>query len=226
MKLAPRDVALFDVEEDRRPPPRVREMTIGPVTTADVDEFSRRYHYAHTGGSALWRYGLWHSLTLFGVVSYNLPTRSVCESVFGEEHQEHVIHMGRLALADRSPRNSESRLVGGSLRAIEREHPHVWAVVTYADTDVGHMGYVYQATNALYTGTGGDPVYHLDADGNRHGTYLSGHVNSARAQRLGWTRHRGDVKHRYVYLLGSRTQRQHSRRLLRLDVLNYPKEEL
>jgi len=220
----PRDVAFYDAaERDGRPPPRVRDMTVGPVTTNDVDEFARRYHYSGRGGSMLWRYGLWHDFTLWGVCVYNLPTRHVCEAIFGPDHFDRVVHMGRLAMADGSPRNSESRLIGGSLAAMTRDHPDIWAVVTYAATEVGHLGYVYQATNALYTGTGGDPIFHIDTEGNRRGTYDGRHINRAEAERRGWTRHTGGSKHRYVYLLGSKTQRRQRRALLRLDVLPYPK---
>ena len=215
---------LFDVEDDHTTP-HVRDMTIAPVTPDDVDEFSHRYHYTDTGGSRLWRWGLWDGPTLHGIVSYNLPTRDVCEALFGAEHYFRVWHMGRLSLSDVSPTNAESRLIGGSLRAIRREHPDVWGIVTYAATDVGHLGYVYQATNALYTGLAGDPYYWTDGRGARRSTYLSGHVNAARGASLGWTRTRGGGKHRYVYILGFRTQRRQRRELLRFPVLPYPKEE-
>ncbi len=222
----PLDRNLFDVEDrDESRSPAVRRMIIAPVSTRDVDEFSHRYHYTHNGGSRLWRWGLWDGPTLHGIVSYNLPTRDVCESLFGPEAFDRVWHMGRLVLSDRSPYNSESRLVGGSLREIERNHPDVWAVVTYAALDVGHTGYVYQATNALYTGLGGDSYYWIDGDGNRRSTYLSGHVDLARGEAMGWTRYRGQQKHRYVYLLGSRTQRRHLRARLRFPVLPYPKPD-
>jgi hypothetical protein len=215
---------LFDVEDVVRTP-HVRDMIVAGVTPDDVDEFSHRYHYTDTGGSRLWRWGLWSGATLHGIVSYNLPTRDVCEAMFGEEGgHDHVWHMGRLALADRSPLNAESRLIGGSLREIRRLFPDVWGIVTYAATEVGHLGYVYQATNALYTGLAGDPWYFVDARGGRHSTYLSGHVDVERGESLGWTRHRGGGKHRYVYLLGSRTQLRQRRALLRFPVLPYPKE--
>lgn len=218
--------SLFDIEDvDERELPKVREMQIGPVSVSDVQEFAIRYHYTHAARNALWRWGLWSGPVLLGIVAYNLPTRSVCESVFGAEHYAHVWHMTRLALSDKAPRNSESRLIGGSLREIRRHHPGCWAVLTYADIALGHTGFVYQATNALYTGTGGDPVFHLDENGLRRGTYLSGNVNAERARQLGWTRHLGPAKHRYLYLLGSRTQKRHLRSLLQLQQLPYPKPD-
>src|SRR5271165_952801 len=218
-------MSLWDVE-DQDCMPAVRDMTVGPVAPSDVQEFARRYHYTGVGNNLNWRWGLWHGPVLLGGVSYNMPTRSVCASVFGLEHLHQVWHMGRLILAEAAPHNSESRLIGGSLRAIAREHPDVWAVLTYAATDAGHIGYVYQATNALYTGTGGDPVYYTDRQGQRRGTHLDGHgVTAARAADLGWTRRQGSVKHRYVYVLGSSRQRRQRLEQLRFPVLPYPKAQ-
>ncbi len=224
----PRDVTpttLWDVSDPGRDQPKVRDMTVAPVSPEDVREFSRRYHYTETGGNAMWRWGLWHGVVLHGVVAYNLPTRSACMSVFGTEYgPDHVWHMGRLVLSDDSPHNSESRLIGGSLRAIAAQHPDTWAVLTYAATDVGHIGYVYQATNAIYTGTAGDPNYYVDETGKRRGTHLDGHaVGPVRAAEMGWTRHSGGPKHRYVYILGNKTQRRERTRLLRFPQLPYPK---
>jgi hypothetical protein len=216
-------MSLFDVEHVDEMP-KVRDMTVSTVSTRDVREFARRYHYTGTAGNDMWRWGLWHGPVLHGVVSYNLPTRETCESVYGSDHFDKVWHMGRLILSEESPRNSESRLIGGSLRAIEREHPNIWAILTYAATDVGHIGTVYQATNALYTGTGGHLTYYTDRNGDRRSDYHRGrHVTHERAISMGWTRHRGGVKHRYLYILGNRTQRKQRRALLKLPVLPYPK---
>lgn len=222
-----RDVSLFDVDDIESTTLRVRDTVVHPVTNRDVMEFCRRYHYTQKGENMPWRYGLWHGVTLLGVVAYNLPTRDACESVFGPERHEHVWHMGRLALADVAPHNSESRLIAGSLQRIHKDYPDVWGVLTYAATDAGHIGYVYQATNALYTGTGGHATYYTDAGGGRHSDYSRGRqVTTARAAEKGWTRQAGSAKHRYVYILGNRTQRRHRRAALRLPVLPYPKAEI
>lgn len=202
-------------------PPHVREMSVGPVRTEDVREFCRRYHYTGIGNNMNWRYGLWHAHVLWGVVSYNMPTAHTCATVFGPDHSAHVWHMGRLALPDLAPRNSESRLIGGSLRLIEQEHPEVWAVLTFADTGIGHIGTVYQATNALYTGTAGPQVHYLDKDGARHSGVR---IPAGLAAERGWERVRGAEKHRYIYVLGDKRQRRERMKLLRLPTLPYPKQ--
>lgn len=216
--------SLFDVE-DVSPDQVARpsELVVDRVSTTDVDEFARRYHYSENGGSRLWRYGLWHGVTLYGIVSYNLPTRTVCESVFGQEHgPDRIAHMGRLVCADHAPKFSESRLIAGSLPLLRIDYPTVWGVLTYADTSVGHIGTIYQATNALYTGLGGDVNYFIDPKGQRRSAYLSGYVTQARADAMGWTHHVGGMKHRYLYLLGSKTHRRHLHTWLRLPHTRTP----
>lgn len=220
---------LFDVT-DLTDTPKVRDLKVAPVPQADVTEFCRRYHYTHHGGSMSWRYGLWHGPTLLGVVSYNLPTRVVCAAPFGPDGIPHVWHMGRLVCAPQAPPNSESRLIGGSLKLIARHHD-VWAVVTYADTSQGHIGYVYQATNALYTGPVIRPRIggggYIDAQGRLRSSVNGGDsVSPAKAAVMGWTPVPPAYKHRYVYLLGDRKWRVQLREALRWPVLPYPKGDM
>lgn len=217
------NVSLWDVEDTEAAEVKVRDTTVSRVNPSEVEEFCKRYHYIGRAGSALWNWGLWNGMTLLGVVSYNLPTRNACVSVFGPEHYDRVWHMGRLVLAEDAPRNSESRLIGQSLRAIQTEHPETWAVLTYAAQSAGHVGYVYQATNAIYTGLGGDArgFSLVDADGRIYGT--TG-VNKAQAAARGLTVVPEPRKHRYLYVLGNKTQRRERMKLLRLPTLPYPKE--
>jgi hypothetical protein len=203
----------------------VRTMNTTRLQAREVDEFCQRWHYTATKGSAPWSYGLWDGPTLVGAVAYNLPTMETCASVFGPEHWRSVAHMGRLVCAERTPPNVESRLIAASLRLLPIDRPGTLAVLTYAAQDVGHIGYVYQATNALYTGlTESTHHHHIDPQGRRRGDYLGGaYVDTARAADLGWTRHEGQPKHRYLYLVGTPAQRRHSRRRVLLPSLPYPK---
>lgn len=207
----------------------VRDTEIGPASVADVSKFCEKWHYTGRAGSAFWRYGLYYRGELIGVVAYNMPARSVCSSVFGPKYVDTVRHMGRLVLAEDAPRNSESRLIAGSLKQFKRDHPHVTAVLTYAATDAGHIGYVYQATNAIYTGTGGDGHYFLDELGHRRSTKtkvagVNRRLTKQEALDRGWTVHKSLPKHRYLYLLGSKTERAGLLRSLRYKALPYPKE--
>lgn len=209
---------------------KVRDTVVAPVSNADAEQMCRDWHYSgHIGTTANLRFGLWHGVTLLGVVTYNIPARSVCESVFGPDHWRHVWHMGRLALTDDAPHNSESRLIAGSLRQLpdRRVSPghEPWAVVTYADTTAGHIGYVYQATNALYTGTATVKPHYLTPEGERRSPYNDGgSITRTMARDWGWTVVEGGIKHRYLYFVGSPRQRRDRRAMVRLPIMSdYPK---
>lgn len=202
----------------------VKDMKVSRAPSKDVDEFCQRWHYSNTGGNMSWNYGLWDGFTLVGVVSYNLPTMETCASFFGQERWEWVVHMGRLVCAQDAPRNSESRLIAGSLRMLKIDRPVVRAVVSFAAVGQGHIGYVYQATNALYCGTTQKNHFYIDDLGKRRSSKQGKHLSIPKALARGWTVHYEPGKHRYVYLIGNKTERKEARALLKYPVLPYPKE--
>lgn len=213
--------SFWDAEEAR--PPRVAEMHVEHATQADCNEFTGRYHYSGHASMTLWRYGLWHDVTLWGIAGYNQPTRQTGEMLFGADYGQRVAHLSRLALAEHAPLNAESRLVAGSLRLLTRDKPEFLAVLTYADPLEDHIGWIYQATNALYTGTSIVSPRYVTPEGTIRGTYDGAFISRTEATRRGWSIIEGKAKHRYLYLLGSKTQRQWARRHLKIPVLPYPK---
>ena len=217
-----RNVSLFDVDDVQTFSP-VREMTVSKASRFDVNEFCRRWHYTNTGGAMTWNYGLWDGVVLVGVVSYNLTTMEACASYFGQERWEWVAHMGRLVCAEDAPRNVESKLISHSMRLLKQDRPVFRAVATYAATSANHLGYVYQATNALYCGMTAPGIYYLDQQNRRRADKQGLHVRQDKARARGWTVHKEGGKHRYVYLIGNKRERKEARRLLKYEVLPYPK---
>ena len=217
-----RNVSLFDVE-DVTTFGRVADMQVSRVPQKDVNEFCRRWHYAKTGGNMTWNYGLWDTFTLVGVVSYNLPTMPACSAYFGSDRWDWVAHMGRLVCAEDAPRNSESKLIAASLKMLKMDRPVCRAVVSYAAIGQGHTGYVYQATNALYCGLTSSSHFYIDSQGNRRAPKQGKNLSMAKAIARGWEVRWEPPKHRYVYLLGSKTERREARQLLQFPVMQYPK---
>jgi hypothetical protein len=112
--------------------------------------------------------------------------------------------------------------------------PHPRVVVSYADTAMGHVGYVYQATNFVYTGLSAKRTdWKVRGQEHLHGATISdrtrGMANRAEAIRAMY----GDDfylqdrprKHRYVYFVGTKKDRQQMREALRYRVEPYPKGE-
>ena len=114
-------------------------------------------------------------------------------------------------------RNAASFLIGNSLKMLA----HPCAVVSYADTEQGHSGIVYQATNWLYTGAtkSHDKAYLING--------VRTHPMSLRDRGITdptrWAKENNVqtvppmLKHRYFMLLGDKRQKSQM-----LSKLNYP----
>ena len=102
-----------------------------------------------------------------------------------------VLELNRLCLMENN-KNESSFLVANSIKLL----PRPTIVVSYADTGQGHVGYVYQATNFLFTGTTKERTDMDAGEGkhSRHGTDPS--IRKFRS-----------AKHRYIFIHGSKTQK-------------------
>lgn len=70
--------------------------------------------------------------------------------------------IGKMALADKMPRNSESQFLSLVVRYIKEYHKNVKVIFTWADGVLGKAGYVYQASNFLYGGFSFTDTYFTD----------------------------------------------------------------
>ena len=182
---------------------------VKPISYKDVKPFILEVHYARRMPSVSYAFGLFIDGTLSGIVTYGQPSSpSLCKGVAGEKNRKNVLELNRLVICDEG-QNNASFLVGHSLRMLP---PHLF-IVSYADAEGwGHVGYVYQATNWLYTGK----------TKSRTDKYSEGH---SRHYAPGETRRQyRTAKHRYVYLTGNRGDKRHMRRELRYSIIDeYPK---
>ena len=127
-------------------------------------------------------------------------------------------------------KNNASMLIGRSLAML----PAPAIVVSFADSAQGHVGYVYQATNWIYTGLSAKRTdWKIRGLEHLHGATVAdmsrGHENRADFMREKY----GDdfylqdrpQKHRYVFFIGSRSQKAALAKALRYPVMPYPKGE-
>ena len=107
-------------------------------------------HYLHRKCPCSYAFGLISKETgeIKGVITYGVPpSHTLLKGICGEEEKQNVYELNRLWVADDMPRNSESYLISASIKKLDKE-----IIVSFADTSQDHIGYVYQATNFLYTG--------------------------------------------------------------------------
>lgn len=184
-------------------------------------------HYLHRRGPASSAFGLFDDLgSLVGVITYGTPASpSLVKGVAGEDEACHVTELTRLWIADITPKNAESFLIGNSLKMLPDDKD---IVVSFAEVRAGHVGTVYQATNWIYTGLSDRHVeWHVDGvESSKHGRHLFdefGGVDGAK-EALGdrLVRTERPRKHRYVYLRGDKWRRKELLSKLRYDPQPYP----
>jgi hypothetical protein len=204
--------------------------TIKQISSQEATKMVVENHYLHRRASTMFAYGLFDGEEMLGCIIYGKPASpSLCVGVCGPEESSKVLELTRLWIADGTPKNTESYLIGRSLRLLPEEKD---IIVSYAEIDAGHIGVVYQATNWIYTGMSDRHVeWRLDGKSGTHSRHLfdeHGGVNGAKAfygDRL--ERHERPRKHRYVYFrASSKTRSKELLNKLRYKVQPYPKREL
>lgn len=165
-------------------------------------------HYAKRLCPISYAFGIYENGELLGVVTYGIPaSNSLCVGICGKDYKKNVLELNRLCTEP--IKNIASQLISASLKMLPR--PSV--IVSYADTEKNHIGYVYQASNWIYTGATKERTDQYAGDGkhSRHGHK----ENGLRVKR--------SSKHRYVYFVGSKNQKQNMIKSLNYNILPYPK---
>jgi hypothetical protein len=206
-----------------------------PIEPGMTHEWLLRVHYAKRIPTISYAFGLYEDDDLVGVVTYGTPSAAPLRNgLAGEDLAHLVLELNRLVFK-RQVKNGASELVGKSLKLLPR--PSI--VVSYADTSQGHIGYVYQACNFLYTGLSAKRTdWKVKGMEHLHGQTIADMSKAAaggeRGARANFMREKfGDDfyledrprKHRYIFVCGSKGQRAWLETALRYKPEPYPKGE-
>ena len=205
------------------------KLRVSAVTRNAVKPYLIDRHYAGRMPSISYAFGLFDGDDLIGVVTYGTPAgASQREGLLGKEHADIVLELNRLCLKH-NRKNEASFLVAHSLKMLPR--PRV--IISYADSAQGHIGTVYQASNAIYLGLSEKRTdWSLHSKPHLHGQTVSdefrGQPNRAALMRAKY----GDDfylkprprKHRYAFIIGSKKERRDLRKAIRYTEQPYPKD--
>lgn len=183
-------------------------LSVKKIPFEDTKPFILKIHYARRMPSISYAFGLFMGVELVGVCTFGPPASPwLCKGVAGEKHRKDVLELNRLVIRpDVQEKNLASYLVGHSLRQL----PKGLIIVSYADAGGwGHIGYVYQATNFMYTGMTKRRTDMYSESG--HSRHNCGDT-SKRQERT--------AKHRYVYVTGNVKEIKNA---IRYPVEKYPK---
>ena len=100
-------------------------------------------HYAKRMCSISYAFGLFDDNNiLVGVVTFGMPPSStLAESICGKEYKEYVLELNRLIVNEGLPKNTLSFFVSNAIKKIPNEK----IIVSFADANMSHNGYIYRA---------------------------------------------------------------------------------
>jgi hypothetical protein len=207
------------------------DLTIGRIRNDQVKYLVTKHHYSGRTPNVKYAWGLYDDGSLVGCIVYSVPaSHTLCKGVCGVKYKDSVIELSRLVIIT-DVRNAASYLIGQSLRKLGN---HV--IVSYADcnTHVGHVGYVYQATNWIYTGQGNAEPLWVDVNTREVVAFTRRHIDR-KARELGydWDHNASSGegleaipqkgKYRYVTFTGDKVFKEDAKKALRYKKLPYPK---
>jgi hypothetical protein len=185
-------------------------------------------HYLHRKCPVSHAFGLVdeRDRRIVGVVTYGVsPSSTLLKGICGPEEAQNVYELNRLWVEDSVPKNGESYLVAGSMKQLDRE-----IIVSFADTSQGHVGYIYQAANFIYTGLSAkfkDPKV-KGLENQHHATYANGLTNQQVIDKFGADKVyfvERPRKHRYIYFNCNKKRKKELLKKLRYKVIEYPKRQ-
>lgn len=184
---------------------KLNNFQVKKITYQETKHWILNIHYAKRMPCVSHAFGVFDGDAMIGVCTFGIPASpTLCRGVCGEEYKSIVLELNRLVIHPDAPRNTASYLIGKAIKLL----PKPSILVSYADTQMTHVGYVYQATNWIYTGATKPRTDAYAGDG-KHSRHHKGDL-AIRQYR--------SAKHRYVYFNGIKLLDK-----LKYNVLPYPK---
>ncbi len=196
-------------------------MEVKALRPIEVYPWLLHKHYAHRiPASIMYSFGMVIDNKIEGVCTFGSPAARF------KKFSYRIMELNRLIINEGLGKNVLSQFVGGCLRKISP--PAV--IVSFSDPNNGHHGYIYQATNWIYTGLS-YPVKLFFIDGKEVHSRTIGHqYGTSSVEKLterGVNVKAQKPKHRYFQLTGTKRDKKNQKReiLERYGQFPYPKAD-
>lgn len=187
-------------------------MILKVINPRDTLDIILNYHYAKRKPSISYAFGYFENDKLIGILTIGKPaSNQLCEGLLGKEYKSKVYELNRLCFI-KHVKNGPSKLISFAMKHLKSEN---LAIVSYADTGMNHSGYIYQASNFIYTGATKQRTDKFVKKGKHSRHYKGVESKEFRVIRTS--------KHRYVYFTGSKSVVNKYKKLLKYPVMEYPK---
>ena len=169
---------------------------IESINSKETYDWLLNKHYAKRIPSISYAFGLFENKILQGICTLGTPASpSLCIGICGYKYKHNVIELNRLCINDNLYKNIASYFISKALNMINKKY----IIVSYADTDMNHNGYIYQATNWIYTGATIERT-DIGFEDNSHSRHYDKNIDYSK------NRKKRSSKHRYIYFIGNKTQ--------------------
>lgn len=164
----------------------------------------RREHYTHSVPS-----GKSHYFSVDGaIVVFSIPANNNISGFLGCDK---VWELSRLWAPDNHEPNLLTRAIARSVANFRVIEPTCDALVSYADPNVGHEGFVYRAASWVFLGQCEESrVYYRDGEMRSRRAFHSGRKSMTKMEieALGWVQKNMPGKFRFARGLTKRTRRE------------------
>lgn len=182
-------------------------------------------HYAHRLPPISYAFGLYdenkilQGVCTFGDCGGNTSLHTLIDGY-------PILELNRLCVNEGLPKNTLSFFISKCFKIL----PKPLVLISYADSTMYHHGYVYQATNWIYTGTTGcreewirksdGKIFHAKTIYDKYGS-----SKKENAKKYGYLLKKTKPKHRYFKFTGNKTEKKEMLYKLKLKykILSYPK---
>ena len=203
--------------------------SVFPISSEECKPWLLKKHYLKRMTSISYSYGLFEGKNIVGVCTFgNAIPIAMKKSICGEKYMDLVYELNRLFTLDSIERNCNSYFLGRIFKML----PNPMIIVSYADKSFGHNGYIYQATNFMFTGESHTQLdWKLKGKEHIHSRTLMDEFafEENRVEKL--KQKYGDQlyqvqrppKHRYVKFIASKTFKKVLMKNKKFEIKPYPK---
>lgn len=198
-------------------------MKVVPIDKKTASIFVTEKHYSKRM-SIFWAgFGLVENGSITGVAVYGQPSPPIQKHAF-TDRDFRLYELARVVIQS-TTKNAGSFLVGNSLKLLE---PKPCAVISYADMEMSHCGFLYQSTNWAYTGAtkSHDKLYVIDGVRTHPMTLRDRGITDP----MRWAKENGiptvapHEKHRYFQFVGTKADKKSMKSRLKYPIITtYPK---
>ena len=212
----------------------INNYSVKSIKNQECKDWFLNKHYAKRLPSISFAYGLYINNRLEGVCSFGRPmSHTLIKGAFNGLYENSFLELNRLVVNEGLKKNTLSFFVSQCFKQL----PKPMVLVSYADTSQNHHGYIYQATNWIYTGLsnkftdyavkGLEHMHHSSIEDSvgRYDKNKNIDKHTLLKEKYGdklYLKER-PRKHRYFYFLGTKKDKKIMLKNLSYTICNYPK---